>query len=323
MPNKFLTLLDATKLNGTDSAVGLIEEVNTVAPELNSLLGRPINGITYKIAKRKAFAGAGSNPFRNVNEGTDLLASAYEQDMGQCFFLDGQLQVDEALVESGVAEGGAVEDILASEASSVMQQKTIDMGTQFYYGQNASSKGFNGLQSLYDPTNCVIDAGGTGNNTSSVYLVWNNIKGLHWVYGNNTGLMMGEWFKQQVKDGNNKAFMAWVNNAKAWLGLFFGHSRCVVRIKNLASFTATNNKGLTDALVAAALAKMPIFMRMDTANLKLFVNSAESLALQQSRSTVVGAKTDSGILQFAPQPVESNNVRIVLTDSLTTTEVAS
>ena len=40
MADKFLTLLDITKRNNADAAVGLIEEVNTVAPELMELKGQ-------------------------------------------------------------------------------------------------------------------------------------------------------------------------------------------------------------------------------------------------------------------------------------------
>lgn len=320
MADRLLSLAEVTKRNGTDNAVGLIEEVNTVAPELNALMGRPINGITYKVRKRSALpadsAGTGV-AFRNTNEGSAVLSSTYEQGLGQCFFLDGQMQVDEAVISSGMAEGNSEADILTDEAVGVMQQKLIHVGDSFYRGETADAKGFVGLKSLYDTSNCEVDATGTPGSATSAWIVFNDIQGVHWIFGNGNGIEMGEWARQQVTDANGKKYFAKVNNVSGWLGLFFGHTRSLVRIKNL---TTASGKGLTDALVAEALAKMPIYMRSQKSRLKLFVNSVASLQLQKSRSTVSTAKTDSGILQFAPEPTESQGVQIVLTDSIPNNE---
>ena len=57
MADTFLTLLDMTKTNGTDQAVGIVEEVRTFAPEVNVISGRPIKGTTYKALVRSALPG--------------------------------------------------------------------------------------------------------------------------------------------------------------------------------------------------------------------------------------------------------------------------
>ncbi len=317
MADKFLTMLDMTKLSGNDQAVGIIDEVNTVAPELATFLGRPISGLTYTASKRVALPHSGDSAFRKVNEGSDIGSSTYEQILAQCFFLDGQLQVDEALVMQGIAEGREMPDILATEAAATMQQKFIQVGDQFYRGKDADSTGFVGLKSLYDTTNCEVDATGTPGSASSAYLVFNDIQGVHFIFGANAGLDIGDWQRQQVTaPTGGKKQMAYVNNARGWLGLAFGHSRSVVRIKNL---TTATGKGLTDALVAEALSKMPIFMRQP-GKLKLCINSTAQLQLQKSRSVVSGAKVDSNAGSFAPTPTESLNIPIVLTDSLPTNE---
>ncbi len=318
MADKFLTYLEMTKLSGNDQAVGIIDEVNTVAPELASIMGRPINGLTYTAGKRTALPHQGGSAFRRVNEGADIGSSTYDEILAQCYFLDGQLQIDEALVLKGNAEGRETPDILATEAVAALQEKFIQVGDQFYRGTTADDKGFAGIKSLYDTTNCEVDATGTPGSATSVYLVFNDIQGVHFIFGANAGLEVGEWQRQQVTAPvGGKKQMAYVNNARGWLGLAFGHSRSVVRIKNL---TTATGKGFTDALVAEALSKMPIFMRNQKSKLKLMVNSVAALQLQKSRSTTVGSKTDSGILQFAPQPEESNGVPIVLTDSIPNNE---
>ncbi len=318
MADKFLTLLDMTKLSGNDQAVGIIEEVNTVAPELSAFMGRPISGLTYTASKRTALPHQGGSAFRKVNEGADIGSSTYEQILAQCFFLDGQLQVDEALVMQAMAEGRELPDILATEASAALQEKFIQVGDQFYRGTAADTTGFAGLRSLYDPASCEVDATGANGNASSAYLVFNDIQGVHFIFGANAGLDIGDWQKQQVTAAaGGKRQMAYVNNARGWLGLAFGHSKSVVRIKNL---TTASGKGLTDALVAEALSKMPIFMRNQKSKLKLCMNSVAQLQLQRSRSVAPGAKTDSNAGSFAATPTESLDIPIVLTDSIPNNE---
>lgn len=315
MADKFLTLLDLAKFNGSDEAIGVIDEVNTYSPELNSLMGRPINGTTFKFTKKV------SNPagpaFRNVNEGSDLIAASYKQEIGQCFFMDAQMQVDEAIVKGQLSEGGSLGGVLAREAAAVIQQKAINIGSQFYNGVSADAKGFQGLVSNYDATSCLVKAGGTTANVqTSVWLVWNNVQGVHWVFGNNTSIEVDEWRKQTVKDSNSKSFTAWVNNASGFMGLGFGHSKCAVRIANCEDAT---NKRLHDLLVSEALTKMPLFMQMG-GGLKLFMNQQARLQLQKSRSIVNASGSAAGTLITAPTPTESLGIPIVVTDSITNTE---
>ena len=313
MADKFLTLLDITKRNNADAAVGLIEEVNTVAPELMELKGRPINGTTYTAKKRSALPTKPA--FRNANEGSDVVSSTYDSSLSQCYFIDAPLVVDEAVVQAGQGEGNSQSQILADESTGVLAQKLISVGDQFYRGTNADAKGFPGMLSLYDSANCEVDATGSGS-TSSAYLIWNDLQGVHWIFGNNSGLNINQWSRQLVTDASGKKYFAWVNNVSGYVGLGFGHTRSIVRIKKIK-----NNSGnyLTDALVAEALTKMPIFIRRSP-NLRLLMNSTAELTLRKSRSTVVGSKTDSAILQFASTATESNGVPIILTDSLPQTE---
>lgn len=315
MADKFLTLLDLAKFDGSDDVVGLIDEVNTFAPEIMDLAGRPINGTTYKYTKKTA--NPAGPAFRNVNEGSDIVSASYKQEIGSCFFIDAQMQIDEAIVKNGLSEGGSFGGILAREAAAVMQQKAINLGAQFYNGTTADAKGFTGLLYNYDSTNCLVKAGGTTSNVqTSAWLVWNAPQGLHWVFGNNTSIEISEWQRQQVKDANSKAFMAWVNNASGYIGLSFGHSKCVVRIANCED---ASNKRLTDLVISEALTKMPLFMQRG-GGLRLFMNQAARLQLQKSRSVVNASGSQAGPIITATTPVESNGVPISVTDSITNTE---
>lgn len=315
MADRLVTLLDLAKFEGSDAAVGLIDEVNTFAPEIRELRGRGIMGTNYKYTKK--VANPAGPAFRNINEGSDIVSSAYEQTDGSCFFMDAQMQVDEALVKQGLAEGLSFGGILARQASDVMAQKAINIGNQFYNGVSADAKGFTGLLANYDAVNCLVKAGGTTASVqTSAWIVWNDPQGLHWVFGNNTAIEVAQWQRQQVKDANNKALMAWVNNASGYIGLSFGHSRSVIRIANCEDAT---NKALTDVVIANALTKIPLSMQ-GNGNLKIFMNVKARYQLQKSRSVVNIGSSTGGSLVMAPTPTEAFGIPIIATDSIGNTE---
>lgn len=317
MADKFLTLLDITKRNGTDQAVGLVEEVTTFSPEARVVLGRPIMGTTYKTKVRTALPAAPA--FRNANEGSDVAASTYAQKLSQCFFLDGVVNVDEAVADA--PEEGGREGLLAEEAIGVMTQKMIALGSQFYYGTSADAKGFAGLIASYDSTNALVKAGGTTSSVqTSAWIVWNDLQGVHFIFGNNSGLTMNAWTRQQVTDTNSKKYFAWVNNVSGWIGLSFNHTLSAVRIANCEDATSKN---LSDAVISRALEKLPLSIR-ESGRLMILMNRAARGQLQRSRSVTIfsgmGSKASSAFENVAPIPTEAFGVPIVCTDSITNTE---
>lgn len=316
MADSLVSLLDITKQNGTDLAVGLVEEVRTFAPEVEVLMGRPIAGTTYKSAVRTSLPTGPA--FRQANEGSDIVSSRYDQRLNQCFFLDGQMRVDEAVVEA--SEFGA-DVILAREALGVFKQKAIALGAQIYYGTTSDAKGFPGFTSLWD-TAMTISVQSATASTASAWLVVNSLDGVHLIYGKNSGLNVRQWTRQQVLDGSSKSYFAWVNNLSGWVGLSFNYSKSLCRISGLSTGAAT---GLNDKMVAKALSLFPV----GTVPTHLFMNRTQRYMLQQSRAPVYAAasRSNSAVtaatpLQFPPLPVESNGIPIYVTDSLTNTETS-
>ncbi len=319
MANALVSLLDITKRAGSDPAIGLLEETTTYAPELMTLMGRPISGTVYRATSRTLPTVA----FRSANDGSDTVKSVYSQKLAECFIIDGQIQADKAVVDAEAKSGQnqSVGDILFDEAQGVLQAATITIGNQFYEGTTADAKGFAGLRSLCTASNTtgagapVILAGGTTASVqTSAYLVWNNVKGVHFVWGNNAGFDMGEFRVQQVNGANSKPMTAYVNNLQGWIGLAVNHSKSVGRIANCENAAS---KLLTDAQVARLLSYIPISI-INSGGLRLFMNQQCAFQLQTSRSTA--AITDSRPLQFAPMPTESNGIPITITNSITNTE---
>jgi len=322
MADTFLTLLDITKQNGTDQAVGVVEEVRTYAPEVDVLRGRAIKGTTYKALVRTALPGGPA--FRAANTGAAVIASRWDQRVNQAFFLDGQVRIDEAVLNA--SEFGP-EFVMANEVTGVVKQKMIALGNQVYYGNPSTTDfGFAGFVYLYDPVAMEVTANATGSlgaTTSSAWLVVNKPDCAEFIYGNNKGLEMGQWMKQAII-GTNTQYMGWVNNLSGYVGLSFNYAKSVCRIKNLAAYGTASNTGLTDELVAAALAKFPV----GVVPTHLFCTRAQRFFLQSSRTPVYSSAGKAGVtaslsLQYAPTPTESNGIPLIVTDSILDTETAT
>lgn len=302
-----LTYLDIAKRTGSDTAIGLVEELNTFAPEIRTLPARPIEGTTFKTSKRLSLP---TGAFRGANAGNTPAASRYEQILAQAYFFDTPLVVDEAIVK---ADGGELGSILSDEASGALEGAAISIGSQFYYGTSADANGFAGLQANIS-SDLIVSAGGTGGATStSIYLVWENLKGVHLVAGNGQTIDLSPegWVKQMVTDtaDSTKRFQAYCNNVSGYIGLAFGHKYAAGRIK-----LVTSAKPGTDALIAEAISKFPLSMRT---GLRIFMNRDAALWLQSSRSTTA-QPTSRGNPNWAPMPEESNGVPITITDSIST-----
>lgn len=320
MANSLISLLDITKRSGSDPAIGLLEETTTFAPELMSIMGRPISGTTYHATSRTLPTVA----FRAANNGSDTVKSIYSQKLAQAFIIDAQIQADKAVVDSEAKSGlnQSVGDILFDEAQGVLVGAGITVGAQFYYGTGADANGFNGIMSLTNALSTatgptapapVISAGGSSANVqTSAYLIWENVKGVHFIWGNNEGLRLGDWRVQQVNGANSKPMTAYVNNLQGWIGLAVNHTKSVARIANIDSTHA-----LTDALAAKLLQYVPLQIQA-AGGLKWLINQQALYTLQNSRSAAtLNASTP---LVYAPEPTTLAGLPIVKTNSITNTE---
>lgn len=347
MANQLLTLLDITKRKGNDQAVGLLEDTITYAPELSAIMGRPIVGTQYKTLHRSLPTVS----FRQPNTGSATVKGKYRQSLHECFIIDAQMQADKAVVDAAGKGSGPEADLgdpLFDEAQGVVMATYITVGSQLYYGTSNDANGFSGIASLTPSLNAaknqqpaVVGAGGTtANIQTSAYLIWENIKGAHFIFGNESGLtMLPEWRIQQVIDDNDsgktKKYTAYVNNLQGWIGWAVNHPLSVARIANIN--LGTDSKPLTDALVASLLQWLPLQMRSEAianmntggpnkfgSGLKLLMNPQAAYSLQQSRSPVSSgtgtAITSNEPLRFSDLPTSSNGIPIVYTDSIVNTE---
>lgn len=330
-----LNLLDIAKRNGSDREIGLIEDVITFAPEMGVLPVRPINGVTFKTTLRTNLPTAA---FRAVGSGATPVKSTYQQKMAECFFLDVPLQVDEALPDT---EDRSVGDVLADEVQGVLAASGITLGTQLYYGTAADAGGFQGLVSYVGTTAGLnVDAAGTASVTTSAWLVYLDIKGIHFVAGRTAAgrgagnpaqpagepeiiappLRMPEWTKQQVVVGS-KVAMAYVSNMSGWLGLAYGSNYSAFRVRNISLASAASY--MTDARGALLLSKVPLNIR-NSGNLRWLMNRDAAYSLQATRATATVNTVPLANGNWGTgYPTECQGIPIIITDSITTTEAAS
>lgn len=306
-----LTLLDLAARSGSDALTGLIEDVTTVSPEMAIIPAVPRAGTSYKITRRTALP---ATAFRDINEGSIPVKSTYTQELKEMYFVDTQLEVDEAIVK---ADDRSLGDILADEASGAVRSAGLHLGEQVYAGTTNDSKGFTGLKAIINgASDLEITAGGSGGDCTSAYLVWLDNQGVHFDVGNMGSMELKPWMLQQIiKSGSGasaKKLMAYVSNLSFFIGLAVGSDKSAFRIKLIDEDSSSNY--LTDAKGAELIRKVPLNRRN---NLRWFMNRTAAYTLQLSRSALTNQPAGGGGgPAFAPMPTELGGFPITITDSI-------
>lgn len=304
-----LTLLDLAKLNAADMAVGLIEEVATVAPETTIIPARTIPGTSYKISAR---TGRPSVSFRSLNEGTDATKSQYTERTIEAFLLSARVECDKAAANAYIDGAVAYQ---ALEARGVMAEALYKVGQQTIYGTAQDGKGFPGLQSLVTTLGSVLVDGtqGSGSACSSVYAIAAGSQGVQYVYGQNTTIDLSAFREGDASDGNGKRFAAYIADLTAWVGLQCANKYAVGRIKNLGTAAGTT---CTDAKLLDLLRQFPVGVK--PTHFLMSRRSAYQLAISRSITPNTKQESFTGLLNGLP--TESFGIPIIVTDSITDTE---
>lgn len=314
MADEYPTMLDLAQKAGCDPVTGLIEQNLARYPEALLFPAKTIRGTSYKTLLRTDYPDPG---FRLPNEGVETKKSTYVQKLAETFFLDGHLQIDEAI------DGADTEEVIdqkVSEADGMMKGILRRLGKQVWYGTGLEdTKGFPGAVQVVD-SGLVVDATGTTADTgSSVYLVCFGTDQVTFVFGNGKLLSMPDWTRQRITK-DSKHLFAEVTNISGWTGVQWVNQYSVGRIKKL---TEDSGKGLTDALIADLIGKFPD--EADMSNARLFMTRRSARQLQKSRSVTNAAdsgakRTSTGVELSAPWPTESNGIKIEITSSIRNTE---
>lgn len=311
MPN-YATLLELTKLKGNDATVGLIEENRIVAPEVNTIPGRIISGINFQTVTRKNVTGG---RFTNMNEGiTAASPDDFENKLASCYLFRDLVTVDKAAI---MAQGDSLEDLQSLAASSRLRGGLLHLGKQTFYGAANDAKGFPGLMDSVT-AGLRVDLTGSANVRSSVVAVKYGAQDVSYIFGQGSTLSMSDFKEQVIYDASGKGIPSFVADITMWMGLQVNSIYSVGAIRQIDASGVAHDatKHVTDAVVAEMLSRMPVGNRPDV----LFMTRRSAYQLQRSRSATTNRQGIGGSI-FAPQPTESNGIPIVVTDSISDTEV--
>lgn len=318
-----MTLAELAKLRGSSITGPLFDLCAAQYPETIVIPGRPIPGIVTSIPVRKALPHGG---FRKANSpGVLLTASEYDYFTVSAYIFDTQLSVDEMVAEAHPFGKAA---FLADELEANLRGSLAILTEQLYYGDAASSDGYQGFATFIgNADRLLVDGGasaGAGIELSSAFVArvsTNN--GVCWAYGNNGQFMaQEEWQRVQERTalltstaGATRAKTVLTNGSAMWLGLQY-YPTSVVRICNVdVSEDATDH--ITDHMIATAIKRFPAAYPPT----HIFMNSDMLHSLRLSRSLgATGIQTTPGAQQLAPIPTESSGLPIVVTDGISSDE---
>jgi hypothetical protein len=268
------------------------------------------------------------DPFRIFNSGLGTSQGNYEQRTFETAIAGRYYYVDSGLIRSEPQAGA---DYLTNRCKDMIESTIVSLERQFYYGgqkdknpnSTPSKFGYQGLQVLIDPS-MVFDAGGTGNNLASAYLInFSDRSGVTWVFGNEGTMDFRDPIEDTVPDPNNPALQIPVMKAyfEFYPGVAFLSRYAASRIVNIDVSTAfkiqKNRTAFTDEMLATAIAMWPT----GTPN-AIITTKAAGMMLSASRSvtTLVGVGTGGADVPiqngFASFPKEHNGIPIAYSDAL-------
>lgn len=314
-----LTLLDLMALQRNDPLTGLVEDVTTLAPELDQIPTVRKPGTFYEVVRRTKLPTTG---FRQINAGVAPSKSAYKKEVKEMFFFDAVINMDEAIEQGDDKSTG---DAWMHEAAGATRSAIIQVGAQVWYGTSSDANGFTGIRNQVSGS---VAAGGTTNSTSAYLLSQNPQYGVRFDVGNNGTISLRPPMRQQITDPNDstKRLFAWVSNLSFYIGLNVVSDKAVWAVTGITQHQTSNidDQNLTDAIAANLLAVIPQARRE---NLRWFMNRVSQCVLQRSRTTInVGGGYSlqyagaGGTPAFSPIPDSLAGYPITYTDSITNTE---
>lgn len=240
-----------------------------------------------------------------------------------------EVDVDEANLN------GNLSAFRLSEASAFVEGINQTMADSVIYGNAAlNPERFNGLAPRYSAISGaqngvnIIDAGGTGSNNTSIWLVVWGKQTVFGVYpkGSKAGLVHEDLGILDAFDSNNNRFRAYADRWQWKCGLHVKDWRYIVRICNINVANLVNETSAADLvkLLVRAMARIP-FAGMGTAVFYANRTVKEMLSIQalnksQNALSITEALRQFGGVQVAMQELKFMGIPVRTVDRILTTE---
>lgn len=328
--NGKVTLIDVAKAMGPDGSLLDIAELLTQTNEI--LLDMPwFEGNLPTGHKASIRTGLPTVIWRQMYQGVPPSKSARAQVEDACGMLEARSEVD-----CDVARlNGNTSAFRLSEATAFVEAMNQTMADSVIYGnQAANPERFNGLaprfSAIAGAANAVniIDAGGTGSDNTSIWLVVWGKQTVHGIYpkGSEAGLTHQDLGEIDAFDANQNRFRAYADLWKWKCGLHVKDWRYVVRVCNIDVSNLVTESGAADLvkLLVRALARIP-FAGMGTPVFYANRTVKEMLSIQalnksQNALSITEALRQFGGVDVAMQELKFLGTPIRTVDRILTTE---
>ena len=313
------TIYTLATTNKGDPLVGLIEDYVKYSPEISQVNAVARAGTTWDLVSRIAIPNA---VFRLANQPISASSSTFKRTTHQMVYLDSPIVIDDMVYKGSDQTSG---DLLQIATQGAIQAVYATAGSQFYYGKaNDGSNGFVGIRAQLNPTGSTYSNGVTvitasaATNTTTAYLIWNDIAGVSWETGKMGQLEVTTPVRQwlPVNSVNNvpQGYQAWTFGVGTWIGLGVGSTYSVYGITGVSAAAP-----LTDNLALQLIATVPLVRKT---GMQWHMNPTAWVSLQNSRSSIKNqpALAANGTPAVSGPPEMLANCPIILTNSITNTE---
>ncbi len=262
------TLVDVAKSFGPDGKVASVAELLNQSNEVLSYLPFKEGNLPTG-HKGVVRTGLPIISLRSFYKGVKVGKSGRATIEDVCAMAEGRNEIDQDLAELN----GNVNEFRKSESIAFVEAMNQKWAQQFLYGDSSvDPEGILGVVPRYNSLTAqsgqnIIDAGGTGADNTSVFLMVFGENTVHGIYpkGSKAGLTQEDLGLIDAFDDNNDRFRAYAELWKWKFGLHVRDWRYVVRIANIDVSDLTGQTG-TQAITAAtwlnklmikALARIP------------------------------------------------------------------
>lgn len=257
-----LTLADWGKRvdpNGKiDKITELLSQTNPILMDMPFIEGNLPTG--HRTTVRSGLPGA---TWRLLNYGVQPSKSTTVQITDSVGMLESYAEVDKSLADLN----GNTNEFRLSEDRAFIEAMNQQMAQTLFYGDTSvNPQQFMGLSSRYSSKSAgngqnIIDAGGTGTDNTSIWLVVWGENTVHGIFpkGQKAGLNMEDKGQQTLRDANNNPFEGYRTHYKWDNGLSLRDWRYVVRIANIdvSDLSVAGSAANIVSLMVKALHRIP------------------------------------------------------------------
>ena len=320
MASEFLTLMDLRSRlmpDGTpvSSYAELLAQENDILDDIPWTAGNQLTGDIH--FKRTALPSA---QIRRINQGFDSSKGAVEAVRETCVEIVSRMTVD--MKELDLAP--SPEKYLLSESKGHVSVMNDTLITDFFYG--ADPEGIKGIATRLGKLSHkqVVNAGGTGSNLASIYIVKWDPDEVTCIYPKETKAGLDVFMKENelVPDKDGKTFLAHITMWSWFVGLKVRDERYIARLCNI------DRDVLLGSGDAAKEARQDLFRKLILAQDKIYhvndgrvvmyadpqIFSILKIAAFEKSNMALGysdIKEDRRILSFAGIPIKRNDAQSV------------